>query len=109
MLLVADSPNGELSLKLGMDAHLSKRLLKMLGDLRDTLQFVKRMVWFQLLNLKFFLTVLILLKNAKELLKEFSQLFSLPCKRITYFLKAAFLSQTWLLMDPSILRKKKIT
>lgn len=105
----ADLLNGEPSLKLEMDAQLNNQSMKMLGDWLDMPLFANKMVWSQLSNQKFFLTVLTLPKIAKELLKKYYQQSSSPSRRTMFYLKDVSLNQTWSPMDQNTQRRKRIT
>jgi hypothetical protein len=73
----ADSPNGELFLKLMlMDVLLNKPFMKTLGDLPDMLLFAKKMVLFLLLNLKSYLMETTASMSLKPSLKELTKLSS---------------------------------
>ena len=66
MIWVVDSANGETLSKLVMISHLNQLFKKLHGIQQDMPLFAKLMVQLQLLNQKFYLMDLILLKFAKK-------------------------------------------
>ena len=74
MLWDADSQNGELYLRLEMDAHLNNQLMRQPTLLLDMDLYANKMVSFQLLNQRSFKMENTILRYVLKFLKEFSVL-----------------------------------
>lgn len=109
MHLDADSPSGELSSRSEMDALLISPSAKMLLGLPSMPRSARKTVLCLSSNLKFSLTDLTLLRNAKESQKKFLVLSSRPWLTIRYYWRAACWSLTWWLMAQSTQRRNKTT
>ena len=78
-----------------MDALLMKQSTKMLSDLLTMLEFVNKMDLFPLLNLKFYLMDLTLLKIVKKFQKEYLVLCLENFILMVFSWKVVFLSPIW--------------